>query len=35
MYPDGWYPLMQKLDSALDWLPLLFATRLLAVLQKK
>jgi SAM-dependent methyltransferase len=35
MYPDGWYPLMQKLDWLLDKAPFLFATRILAVLQKK
>jgi len=35
MYPDKWYPFMQKVDSVLDHLPLLFATRILAVLQKR
>ena len=35
LYPDSWYPLMQKVDGVLDWLPILFATRILAVLEKK
>lgn len=35
MYPDGWYPFMQKVDALLDRMPILFATRILAVLQKK
>jgi SAM-dependent methyltransferase len=34
-YPDSWYPLLQKVDLILNGLPLLFATRILAVLQKK
>jgi SAM-dependent methyltransferase len=35
LYPDGWYPFMQKVDAVLDNLPPLFATRILAVLEKK
>lgn len=35
MYPDRWYPFMQKVDALLDRMPILFATRILAVLQKK
>ncbi|MDX9993370.1 MAG: methyltransferase domain-containing protein [Anaerolineales bacterium] len=35
IYPDSWYPFMQKVDGLLDKLPLLFATRILAVLEKK
>lgn len=35
LYPDGWYPFMQKVDAFLDNFPLLFATRILAVLQKE
>lgn len=35
MYPDKWYPFMQKVDAVLDNLTPLFATRILAVLEKK
>jgi SAM-dependent methyltransferase len=34
LYPDSAYPLMRKLDKLLDYLPWLFATRLLVVLEK-
>ena len=35
LYPDFAYPLMRGMDSLLDYLPRLFATRLLVVLEKK
>lgn len=34
LYPDFAYPLMRGIDSILDCLPWLFATRLLVVLEK-
>jgi SAM-dependent methyltransferase len=35
LYPDRFYPFLRRLDAALDAAPALFATRLLAVLEKK
>ncbi len=35
MYPDGFYPFLRSIEPALDLVPVLFATRLLAVLEKK
>ena len=34
LYPESWLPAMRQLDRILDALPLLFATRLLVVLEK-
>jgi len=34
LYPRAWLPLMRSLDRVLDMLPVLFATRLLVVLEK-
>lgn len=34
-YPDSLYPMMKFFDGASDFLPLIFATRLLVVLEKK
>jgi SAM-dependent methyltransferase len=35
MYPDVLYPLLQSIEPALDLVPMIFATRLLVVLEKK
>ena len=35
LYPDFAYPLMRGIDSILDYLPWIFATRLLVILEKK
>ncbi len=35
MYPDSLYPLLRSVEKVLDLAPALFATRLLAVLEKK
>jgi len=35
LYPDAAMPLMRRLDRICDAVPLLFATRLLVVLEKK
>lgn len=35
IYPDGLYPLARSFDRILDFLPAVFATRVLVVLQKK
>lgn len=35
LYPDFLYPIVKKLDSLLNALPMLFATRILVVLEKK
>lgn len=34
LYPDSWYPRARTLDGLLDNIPVLFATRILAVLEK-
>jgi SAM-dependent methyltransferase len=34
MYPDSWLPLLRKIDDICDRAPLIFATRLLIVLEK-
>ena len=34
LYPTSALPLIRKLEMVLDWLPLLFATRLLVILEK-
>lgn len=35
MYPDGFYPALRSLETVLDWMPALFATRLLVALEKR
>ncbi len=35
LYPTMLYRMMKRIDSLLDFVPLLFATRMLVILEKK